>query len=140
MLTCLSPWLHRYGYFSGINRKVQFKLVKNKMGGEFVPSFQLHPCFSSTLALCVGMEGVVEGRREKNGERDGRKGEQKEGRGKSSGDSLPSLIHPTFHLLSSPKLPVYLPFFPTFFTLFSSSSLPSITPRTTSEDHAHNSA
>ena len=37
--------------------------MKNKMGGEFVPSFQLHPCFSSTLALCVGMEGVVEGRR-----------------------------------------------------------------------------
>ena len=36
MLTCFSPWLRRYGYFSGINRKVQFKLVKNKTSGEFM--------------------------------------------------------------------------------------------------------
>ena len=36
-LICFSPWLYRYGYFSGINRKVQFKLVKNKTSGEFMP-------------------------------------------------------------------------------------------------------
>ena len=86
------------------------------MGGEFVPLFQLHPCFSSTLALCVGMEGVVEGRREKNGERDGRKGEQKEGRGKSSGDSLPSLIPPSIFF---PPPPLFLPLAPCLSSLLS---------------------
>ena len=69
-----------------------------------------YPCFSSTLTLCVRMEGGVESRREKNIERGGRKGEQKEGRVRaSSGDSLSTVrvFHHTF--LSSPSCPTFLP-------------------------------